>query len=201
MRRTLLGLCTLLYLPVLSFAGKTIDVTEVGKPEFTADFPSGGEVRMHIRSGDLRIVGTDDPQLKVKYEGSRADDIRDVKVSLRSSGNVGELRVSGGPRNDFQIEISVPRNTGLYLRMPAGDLHIENVVGDKDVELHAGDLNISVGDPKDYADVDCSVTAGDIEAGPFNVSKGGLFRHFHQTGAGKYHLHVHAAAGDLNLLP
>jgi len=193
-------ICLPLVLSGLLFAANTIDVTEVGKPEFTADFPSGGEVRMHIRSGDLKITGSDDPQLKIKYEGS-ADELRDVKVSLRSTGNVGELRVSGGPRNIFQIEISVPRNTGLYLRMPAGDLHIENVTGDKDVELHAGDLNIHVGDPKDYAEVDCSVTAGDINAGPFSVSKGGLFRHFYQAGAGKYRLHVHAAAGDLNLLP
>jgi hypothetical protein len=94
----------------------------------------------------------------------------------------------------------VPKNTGLYLRMPAGEVSLSGVTGDKDVSIHAGDLNISVGDPKDYREVDCSVSAGDLNAGPFGVSKDGLFRSFHQTGNGAYRLRVHTAAGDINLV-
>ena len=50
------------------------------------------------------------------------------------------------------------------------------VTGNKDIELHAGDLTIGVGDPTDYAHVQASVTTGDIDAKAFGESHGGLFR-------------------------
>jgi len=109
--------------------------------------------------------------------------------------------VHGGPRNEFQIEISIPRASDLYLRMPAGDAEIDGLVGNKDVELHAGDLTVAVGRPEEYALADASVHAGDLNTGPFGVYKGGLFRSFHQQGAGSYRLHAHVGAGDLTLKP
>jgi hypothetical protein len=83
--------------------------------------------------------------------------------------------------------------------MPFGDLTVEGVSGDKDVELHAGDLNIEVGDANDYRRVDASVNAGDISAGPFGEARDGLFRSFQKTGDGRYKLHAHLGAGDLTL--
>ena len=123
------------------------------------------------------------------------------KVSLKTLGNTGELRVHGGPHYDFRIEIFVPKTSDLYLRMPAGDAEVKGVVGNKDVEIHAGDLTLAVGAPEEYAFADASVLAGDLDAGPFGVSKDGLFRSFHKQGAGKYKLHAHVGAGDLTLKP
>jgi hypothetical protein len=40
---------------------------------------------------------------------------------------------------------------------------------------------------------------GSIESSAFGVSKGGLFRSFKQQGPGKYRLHVHVIAGDIDL--
>jgi hypothetical protein len=85
--------------------------------------------------------------------------------------------------------------------MPAGDAEVENLVGDKDVELHAGDLTMAAGAPEEYALADASVLAGDLDTGPFGVSKDGLFRSFHRQGSGKYKLHAHVGAGDLTLKP
>jgi hypothetical protein len=87
----------------------------------------------------------------------------------------------------------------LYVRMPAGDLTVEGVSGDKDVELHFGDLTIAVGNAADYSHVDASVMSGDLEAAPFGESHGGLFRSFEKSGSGKYKLHAHVGAGDLTL--
>jgi len=179
--------------------GKPLQVTEVGKESFEADFVSGGQLRMHIRSGDLRVIGSDENKIRVNYSGKNASKISDVKVSLKTIGSNAELRVSGGPHNDFRIEIQVPKNSGLYLRMPAGDLEVDGLIGDKDVELHAGDMTLGVGNAEDYARVDASVNAGDLDADPFGVSKGGLFRSFDQHRNGKYRLHAHVGAGDLTL--
>jgi hypothetical protein len=178
-------------------AGKPLQVTEVGKDSFQADFVSGGQLRMHIRSGELRVIGSDENKIRVNYSGKNGSKTSDVTVSLKTVGNNAELRVSGGPHNDFRIEIQVPKNSGLYLRMPAGDLEVNGLTGDKDVEIHAGDMTLGVGKADDYGHVDASVNAGDLDAQPFGVSKGGLFRSFDKHGGGKYRLHAHVGAGDL----
>ena len=180
-------------------AGKPLQVTEIGKDSFEADFVSGGQLRMHIRSGDLRVIGSNENKIRVTYSGKNAGKKSDIKVSLKTVGNNAELRVSGGPHNDFRIEIQVPKNSGLYLRMPAGDLEVDGITGDKDVEIHAGDMTLGVGKADDYGHVDASVNAGDLDAQPFGVSKGGLFRSFDKHLSGKYRLHAHVGAGDLVL--
>ena len=201
MKRLAFALCILFLLTGLSRAQNRVDATEVGLDNFDADFPSGGQLRLHIRSGDLRIIGSDENKIKIRYWGKNAAEARDVKVSLKTLGNTGELRVHGGPHYDFRIEIFVPKTSDLYLRMPAGDAEVKGVVGNKDVEIHAGDLTLAVGAPEEYAFADASVLAGDLDAGPFGVSKDGLFRSFHKQGAGKYKLHAHVGAGDLTLKP
>jgi hypothetical protein len=180
-------------------AGKPLQVTEMGKDSFEADFASGGQLRLHVRSGDVRVIGSNENKIRVTYSGKNAGRTSDVKVSLKTIGNSAELRVSGGPHSDFGIEIRVPKNSGLYLRMPAGDLEVDGLVGDKDVEIHAGDMTLGVGKADDYGHVDASVNAGDLDAQPFGVSKGGLFRSFDKHLSGKYRLHAHVGAGDLVL--
>jgi hypothetical protein len=200
-KRLACALCFSLLITSFALAQTRIDPTEVGQYNLDADFPSGGQLRLHIRSGDLRVIGSNENKIKVRYWGKNAAVARDVKVSLRTIGNSGDLRVHGGPRNDFQILITVPKTSDLFLRMPAGDARVEGLVGNKDVELHAGDLTLGVGTPEEYAFADASVLAGDLDASPFGVTKDGLFRSFHKQGAGKYKLHAHVGAGDLTLKP
>ena len=84
--------------------------------------------------------------------------------------------------------------------VPAGDLTLEGVTGDKDVELHAGNLVIAVGNAADYRRADASLMAGDLTAPAFDVEKGGLFRSFEKNNpGGKYLLHAHVAAGEITL--
>jgi len=195
MKRLAILVGTWLVLSGVLFAQKTVSV--VGQDRFEADFPSGGHLRVHVRSGDLRVVGSDDNKIEVRFWGKSQSELHDVRVSLRTAGNTGELSIQGGPSNNFEIEIRVPRVSNLFLRMPAGDAQIEGLLGDKDVELHAGDLKLEVGTPEQYAIADASVLAGDIQTGPFGVSKDGLFRSFHTHGSGKYRLHAHVGAGDI----
>ncbi len=201
MKRLAFALSFLFLATGLGVAQNRVDATEVGQDNFDADFPSGGQLRLHIRSSDLRIIGSDENRIKIRYWGKNAAQARDVKVSLKTVGNTADLRVHGGPHYDFRIEIFVPRTSDLYLRMPAGDAEVKGIVGNKDVEIHAGDLTLAVGAPEEYAIADASVLAGDLDAGPFGISKDGLFRSFHKQGAGKYKLHAHVGAGDLTLKP
>ena len=198
--RTPFLLATALALSVASGAAQTkMDVKDIENHPFTADFHSGGKLRMYLRSGDFRVVGGADNKITVRITGRNAYRASDVRVQLEGSKDSADLTVSGGPKNDLEVIIEVPKKTGLFVRMTAGNLELQHVVGDMDAELHAGELIIDVGDASDYSRVDASVYSGGLEASPFGESHGGLFRSFHKEGNGKYHLHAHVGAGDLTL--
>lgn len=174
-------------------------IKETGKDHFETAFSSGGSLRLELRSGEVLISGTDSDKVSISYGGDKADEARDVQIRFSRGSNSGTLRVSGGPRNNFKIRIEIPRTTDLHIRMPFGDLEVEKVQGSKNVELHAGEVSIDVGDPKDYRYMEASVTAGSIESGALGLSKGGLFRSFRRDGPGKYTLHAHVGSGELDL--
>ena len=199
MRVPLLLVTALAFSAALGAAQTKFDVRDIENHPFTADFNSGGKLRIYLRSGDFRIEGTDGNKITVRLGGGNAYRASDLRVQLEGSNDLADLTVSGGPSNDLEVRIEVPRKTGLFIRMPAGNLELRHTVGNKDVELHAGELVIDVGDASDYSSVDASVYSGGIEASPFGESHGGLFRSFHKEGNGKYHLHAHVGAGDLTL--
>ena len=185
--------------PLLMAQSKKVEATDLPEHPFQVDYPSGSQVSLHLRSGDVRVVGKEHNQISVRVEARDTERAREVKVYFERFENSAELRVWGGPKNDLQIIVEVPKNTGLFVRMPAGQLEISDVRGDKDVQLHAGDLILHVGDPADYSHVDASVVSGGLEAPPFHEDHGGLFRSFQKSGNGRYRLHAHVGAGDLTL--
>lgn len=195
MRRNLLFLSVLL----LASAGAAETGADLAGHPFSADFAPGGGLRLRVRSGEVRILGTDQSRISVEVSGRKAAEARDIRVRLKEKSGSSELRISGGPRNDITLTIRIPRKTDLYARIPFGEVHIEGVEGDKDIELHAGDLTVAVGSPADYGHMDASVTTGEIDAEPFGQSHGGLFRSFRIAGTGRYRLHAHVGAGQLTL--
>jgi hypothetical protein len=167
---------------------------------FEAHFQPGGQLNMRLRSGDIEVRGIDSPVVRVSCELKHDEEAQEVTITFKGSGHSGDLRIHGGPHNDIRFRIEVPKSSHLFVRSPAGDLTVKGVVGDKDVEIHAGDLTIEVGNPADYSHTDASVYAGDLNASAFGVTKDGLFRSFNKDNpAGKYRLHAHVAAGDLVL--
>ena len=197
MRRSALA-CVLLC-SAISMAQSVHPAKQVDDSHFELDFRRHGEVRMRIQPSALQISGTDEDKIKVHYWSDR-EDTSDVKVRLESSGNTADVYVGKGPQNDFHVEIQVPKKSDLYLRITAGKVDINNVAGDKNIELSAGELNIQVGDADDYNEVEASVYTGDLNASPFGVNKGGLFRSFHKKGPGEYRLYAHVGAGQIRLV-
>ena len=172
-----------------------VRVEEVGRSPVEANFPPGGQIRMGLCPGGIQVVGTDDHVVRVSYHPERDD----VRVRINASGDRADLKMTGCPHNNFTVRIEVPKSTGLYVRMMAGQLDVRDVTGDKDVELSFGQLNVDLGKPEQYGHVDASVNTGQVEASAFNISKGGLFRSFDQSGPGKYRLHAHVGAGQVEL--
>jgi hypothetical protein len=188
-------LCVVLTCSAAWVAAQDATIEKIGTSPVEAKFAPGGRVRMNLCSSGMDVIGKDEGQLRVSYDSTRGD----VKVLIRVSGDRADLKVTDCPRNNFRVRIEVPRTSGLYVRMLAGELNVEDVTGDKDVVLHFGQLTMDVGKPDSYARVEASVNSGDLEASAFNVSKGGLFRSFDRRGPGTYRVHAHVGAGQLSL--
>jgi hypothetical protein len=198
LRSAVLLACAALLAP----AGKAqtrLEATDIANHPFSADFAAGGKLSLRVRSAEVRILGTAENKVSVELSGRSARDARRLKVRFKRSGTFADMRICGGPRNDLTITIRIPSDTDLYARIPFGDVQVRNVTNNQDVELHAGDLTVDVGEAKDYSRVDASVFSGEVDAVPFHESHGGLFRSFRTKGTGRYRLHAHVGAGQLTL--
>lgn len=192
MRLTLLALlclCTALV------SAQDVKIDRTGDSPVEAKFAPGGRIRMSICPAGIDLIGTNDPVVRVSYH----PDGGDVRVRIEVTGNRADLRLSGCPHDNFRARIEVPKSSGLYVRMFAGQLNIDEITGDKDAELTFGQMNIDAGRPETYANVDASVNSGAIDAGEFGIHKGGLFRSFERSGPGSLHLHAHIGAGQIEI--
>jgi hypothetical protein len=159
------------------------------------DFVSGGKIEITLESGDYNIRASSDNRIHVRWNEASG---KGVKVKVTTNGKSADVRVENTP-NSFHATIEAPALADLRIRLTAGDMSIAGIKGDKDIESNAGDLNLSVGNSSDWGEVDASVTAGDLNAPAFKAATGGLFRSIKWKGPGKYRLHVHIMAGDVNL--
>jgi hypothetical protein len=174
------------------------EVEGVGKTPIEAKFMGNGQIRIAVCPSGVRLIGTNDELIRVSYH-SRGGNVDDVKVRIKIEGDRAGIKVTGCPHNNFELNIEVPKSSDLYARMFAGQLDVNNISGNKDVELHFGQLTMELGKAEEYRHVDASVMSGDLEASAFNISKGGLFRSFDQDGPGKYRVHAHVGAGQIDL--
>jgi hypothetical protein len=161
-------------------------------------FVANGHIRMDLSAGEYRISGI--PENRIRLQWSVRDG--EQRSSVRARADVRESQatiITDGPMNHFKVAIQVPARADLYVRLTAGELRLERVEGNKDIESHAGELDIDVGRAEDYHRVDASVWAGELRAAPYQIFKEGLFRSFDWSGKGRYRLHAHLKAGEIRL--
>lgn len=181
----------------LAFCQAAHDATNLQHQDFEANLPSGANLRLHLHNGDFRVVGGDSEKISIHVEGKNVELARNIKIQLKRSARAVDLKLSHVPKNELQVTIQIPKSTNLYARMRGGDLSVEGVAGDKDLELTGGDLTIQVGNPEDYSHVDLSVRFGDVSGTQFGDPKGWLGNSVRKDGNGRYRLHAHVMSGDL----
>ncbi len=161
-------------------------------------FGTGGRITMSLSAGEYEIVGSPEGRIRLDWSVEDRDRLDEVDNRVDVKGTEAKIWTDG-PQNNFEVRIQVPAHSNLHVRLTAGELAIKGIEGDKDVELHAGELDIDVVRADDYERVDAAIWAGEIHANPFNVTKEGLFRSFDWKGKGRYRLHAHLKAGELRL--
>ena len=177
-----------------------LEVNDIVNHPFSEQLAPGGKLSLRVQSGDIHVIGTADNKVSVELSGRNAHDARRLKVRIVRKDATADMRICGGPRNGLTITVRIPSNTDLFARVPFGDLRVENMAGSQDVELHAGELTVDVGDRTDYSRVDASVFTGEVDAVPFGETHGGLFRSFRLHGTGTHRLHAHVGAGQLTFV-
>ena len=161
-------------------------------------FNSGGRVRLNLAAADYRIVGRSEQKIRIGWRVDRADRAGSVHVETDVRGTTATIRTSG-PKNGLHFQIDLPERSDMDVNLSAGDLEVRGIEGNKTLSMWAGDVSIDVGRPDLYRDVTATVRFGDINAHPFHVSKGGIFRSFKWRGQGKYVVRASLFAGDLTL--
>lgn len=153
----------------------------------------------------LQIVGTDQDVLHVSCTVHDDEVAREISFHFSPSANGGKLSIEGPHsregNNGVEIKIEIPRRTNLSIRMLAGQVTVDDVKGDKDIELGAGQISIRSIHDGDYRSVDASVSIGDVSARAFGEDKGGFFRTFNtKNPSGEYRLQAHVTTGQIELL-
>jgi hypothetical protein len=153
----------------------------------------------------LQIVGTDQEGIRVSCTTGNDETARDVVFHFSPMANGGKLSIEGPHsqqgNNGIEIKIEVPRRTSLSIHMFAGQVTVEEVKGDKDIDLGAGQITISSIHDADYRSVDASVSIGEVQARAFGADKGGFFPNFSRKNpGGDYRLRAHVTTGEIELL-
>ncbi len=192
-------LAVFLLLASVAFCQSAQETTKLQQQGFVTNLASGTTLRLHLHDGDFRVVGSDAEKISVHVEGKNVELAKKIKIQVTRADGTVDLKLSHVPKNELQVTIAIPRSTNLYARMHGGDLAVEGIAGDKDLELTGGDLTIQIGSPEDYSHVDLSVRFGDVSGTQFGDPKGWLGNSVRRDGTGKYRLHAHVMAGDLVL--
>ena len=155
----------------------------------TLDAPlrSRAVLTIDSRPAGLEIVGTDQDAIHLSCTAGDVENASDIRIRLSGNQDDGKLTITGGrlKNGNFQIRIEVPRKTSLKVTMAAGEVKVEEVAGDKDIDLYAGQISISSTRPWDYRSVDLSVDIGSVKAPAYSADKGGFFPEFYEKKRGR----------------
>lgn len=158
-------------------------------------FVSGGTIDMQLSGGGYTLRPASGNVIRVTLSGN----VGPATAGITIDGANAKLVVKDSPRNNFTAAIEVPKASNLVVNLSGGDLQMDTITGNKDIQTGGGNVQISVGNPNDYASVDASLKAGDLNAGPFGQTRSGLLQNFTWSGPGKYKLHASLGAGNLEL--
>jgi hypothetical protein len=182
-------------------AGFADDSGSCGHPLEAALRPRS-ELSIDSRPAGIEVVGTDAQSLRVSCTVDHTEHAQDIELRFTGGDDYGTLTVTGAPieHGNVQVRIEVPRKTNLRIHAPAGEVKVEGVAGDKDIDLYAGQITISSTEAWNYRLVDASVLIGEVRASAYGIDKGGFFRSFTRKEAeGVYRVRAHLITGEIDL--
>jgi len=167
------------------------------------EYPTGGSLWFRLRGGDVHITrGTDPDHIVLRYTPDPEKPDEENKVQIRSyvHGSQVQLEIKAPVSLSVDAELEVPSPISLEVHMTGGDLTVEGVDGDKNLQLLAGDLKVDVGTLQKVGTAEVSVRVGDVDVPPVGQVRGWLGHTWRYQGHGQYRLYAHTSFGDASLL-
>jgi hypothetical protein len=166
------------------------------------DFVAGGMVHVRLSVGDVHIKRGDSNQIRLHYtvKSRRESHVKDAHVDIDIRGNDARIEFHAplGGNTQFDVELEVPQNTNLDVHEKVGDLTVDNIDGDKDLDLGVGDIRVALGRSA-YHLVRASTSIGDVNGDGYGETSGWLGKTLKYHGDGKYELQAHVGVGDISL--
>jgi hypothetical protein len=166
------------------------------------DFVAGGMLHVRLGVGDLHIKRSDSNQIRLHYtvKSRRESHLKDARVEIEIRGRDAtiEFRAPSSGNTQFDAELEVPQTTNLDVHEKVGDMTVENIEGDKDLELGVGDIRVAAVRTA-YHLVRASTSIGDVNGEGYGETSGFLGKTLKYRGDGKYELHAHVSVGDITL--
>jgi hypothetical protein len=165
--------------------------------------PPGAHFRFRLRGGDVHIKrGSDPNHVVVRYTPDRRkpEDEKKVQVVSRTHDSNVQVEIRAPMSLSVDAELEVPNPISLEVHMTGGDLTVDEVEGDKNLRLFAGDLKVDVGTLKSLRDAEVSTGIGDADVPSAGTMHGWLGHTWKYQGSGPYRLYAHTTFGDVNLV-
>lgn len=166
------------------------------------EFVSGGYVRVRLNVGDLHIKRGDSTKIRLEYtvKSRRESNVKEARVDFNIKGNDAtvEFHAPTGSNTQFDVELEVPVSTHIDVHQKVGDLTVDSIEGDKDLNLGVGDIRVSTG-RSGYRLVNASTGIGDVNSDGYGETRGWLGKTLKYHGDGKYELRAHVGVGDIKL--
>ena len=172
--------------------------------------PANGTLVMDMNIGDLKIVVS--PQadhMRLEVRGDAKYDEQTVASWIKRfdvAADRASLELSY-PSHDhckdcasLHVTLYIPAKTALKVKLDVGDMNIEGIRGNKEVQVRIGDLHIGYQDPNEYAHIETTTHIGDVDD-PLQSGDphGFLGKSENFTRQGRYHLRASVWIGDLSL--
>ncbi|HEX8814728.1 MAG TPA: hypothetical protein VF753_04430 [Terriglobales bacterium] len=168
--------------------------------EVAWDFSAGGRIELHLRYGDLKVLPSQGNHISIRYkmQSDHADFISKVSTRFEISPSSALLRIDAPRNGSVDVELEVPERSNLLLRVTAGDAVVGPIEGDKNIETYAGDIRIDLPEHFSAGAIDVKTHAGEVTA-PWGKPNGWIGGSLRYDGGGKYNVHAHTFAGDIEL--
>jgi len=193
------GVFCLLMVPLCAANNWNYEETHNDAREFVA----GGYVHVRFSIGDIHIKRGDSTKIKLEYtvKSRHERNVKETHVDFDVRGNDAtiEFHVPSSGNTQFDVELEVPANTNLDVHEKVGDITIDNIEGDKDLDLGVGDIRVATPEKAAYRLVRASTGIGDVDSDGYGESSGWLGKTLKYRGDGKYELRAHVGVGDIRL--
>jgi hypothetical protein len=170
------------------------------------DFPVG---ELNVDPGDGGQVGLDVKVMCKEKTGRCADAAHDLKLVFDNSGDVFRLQLKrfpkfGGSKNLHVVaRITVPRELAVHAELGVGEMNIQGLAGDLDVDLGVGEVHVTL--PKEaFGSASLDTGIGDaslIAAGRHYESSGLMTRTIAwDKGTGHSKVKVDCGVGEIKMI-